>query len=178
ELVRLSKESGTPFFSCSCARFQPEIWKLRTDPASAGVGAITKVQGSSPMSLEAHHPDLFWYGVHGVEALFTVMGPGCVSVSRKVEGDLDVTTGKWKDGRTGIFRGVVKGDYKPVVKIWGEKGEYESPGGFDYKGLVAAMAEFFQTGKAPIERARRGGGDAGGSAEVKSPAKYFILTRR
>jgi hypothetical protein len=153
ELVRLAKETGTPFFSCSCARFQPEIWKLRTDPASAGVGKILKVQGSSPMSLEPHHPDLFWYGIHGVEALFTVMGPGCASVSRKVEGDLDITTGKWKDGRTGIFRGVVKGDYKPVVKVWGEKGEYETPGGFDYKGLVATMAEFFQTGKAPIDPA-------------------------
>jgi len=153
ELVRLSKETGTPFFSCSCARFQPEVWKLRTDPASAGVGAITKVQGSSPLDIEPHHPDLFWYGIHGVEALYTVMGPGCVSVSRKIEGDLDITTGKWKDGRTGIFRGVVKGDYKPVVKVWGEKGEYEMPGGFDYKGLVAAMAEFFQTGKAPIDPA-------------------------
>jgi hypothetical protein len=153
ELVRLSKESGTPFFSCSCARFQPEIWKLRTDPASAGIGKFLKVQGSSPMSLEPHHPDLFWYGIHGVETLFTVMGPGCVSVSRKIEGGLDITTGKWKDGRTGIFRGVVKGDYKPVVKVWGEKGEYESPGGFDYKGLVATMAEFFQTGKAPIDPA-------------------------
>jgi hypothetical protein len=151
--VRLSKETGTPFFSCSCARFQPEVWKLRTDPASAGVGAITKVQGSSPLDIEPHHPDLFWYGIHGVEALYTVMGPGCVSASRKIEGDLDITTGKWKDGRTGIFRGVVKGDYKPVVKVWGEKGEYEMPGGFDYKCLVAAMAEFFQTGKAPIDPA-------------------------
>jgi hypothetical protein len=153
ELVRLSKETGTPFFSCSCARFQPEIWKLRTDPASAGVGTILKVQGSSPMNIEPHHPDLFWYGIHGVEALYTVMGPGCVSVSRKVMGDLDITTGKWKDGRTGVFRGVVKGDYKPLVKVWGEKGEFETPGGFDYKGLVATMAEFFQTGKAPIDPA-------------------------
>ena len=153
ELVRLSKETGTPFFSCSCARFQPEIWKLRTDPASAGVGKFLKVQGSSPMSLEPHHPDLFWYGIHGVETLFTIMGPGCVSVSRKAEGTFDITTGKWKDGRTGIFRGAVKGDYKPVAKVWGEKGEYESPGGFDYKGLVATMAEFFQTGKAPIDPA-------------------------
>lgn len=153
ELVRLSKETGTPFFSCSCARFQPEIGRLRGDPAAAGVGKVTKVQGSSPMDTEPHHPDLFWYGIHGVEALYTVLGPGCVSVSRKIEGDLDVTTGRWADGRTGIFRGVVKGDYKPIVKVWGEKGEYESPGGFDYNGLVRTIAEFFQTGKAPIDPA-------------------------
>jgi hypothetical protein len=151
EIVRLAQESGTPFFSCSCARFQPEIWKLRTDPASAGVGKFSKVQGSSPLSLEPHHPDLFWYGIHGVEALYTVLGQGCVSVSRKAEGDLDITTGKWQDGRIGVFRGVKKGDYKPVVKVWGERGEYETPGGFGYEGLVRTMAEFFQTGKPPID---------------------------
>jgi hypothetical protein len=148
EIVRLAQESGTPFFSCSCARFQPEVWRLRSD---AGVGKVSKVQGSSPLSFEPHHPDLFWYGIHGVEALFTVMGPGCVSVSRKAEGDLDWTTGRWEDGRIGIFRGVKKGDYKPVVKVWGEKGEVETPGGFGYEGLVRVMAEFFHTGKAPID---------------------------
>jgi len=148
EIVGLAKETGTPFFSCSCARFQPEIWRLRAD---AGVGKVTKVQGSSPMHLEPHHPDLFWYGIHGVEALYTVLGPGCVSVSRKIEGNLDVTTGRWKDGRIGVFRGVKQGDYTPIVKVWGDKGEYETPGGFDYSGLVRVMAEFFHTGKPPID---------------------------
>jgi hypothetical protein len=148
EIVGLAQQTGTPFFSCSCARFQPEIWKLRAD---AGVGKVVKVQGSSPMSVEPHHPDLFWYGIHGVEALYTVLGPGCASVSRKIEGNLDVTTGRWKDGRVGVFRGVKTGDYKPIVKVWGQKGEVETPGGFDYKGLVAVMAEFFHTGKPPID---------------------------
>jgi len=148
EIVRLSKETGTPFFSCSCSRFQPEIWKLRTDP---GVGKVTKVQGSSPFNVEPHHPDLFWYGVHGCEALYTVMGPGCVSVQRKAEGNFDITTGKWKDGRIGVYRGVKKGDYKPVIKIWGADGEHETKGGFGYDGLVKVMAEFFHTGKPPID---------------------------
>ena len=148
EIVRLSKETGTPFFSCSCSRFQPEIWKLRTDP---GVGKVTKVQGSSPFNVEPHHPDLFWYGVHGCEALYTVMGPGCVSVQRKAEGNFDITTGKWKDGRIGVYRGVKKGDYKPVIKIWGTDGEHETKEGFGYEGLVKVMAEFFHTGVPPID---------------------------
>ena len=148
EIVRLSQKTGTPFFSCSCTRFQPEIWKLRAD---AGVGKVQKVQGSSPFHLEEHHPDLFWYGIHGVEALYTVLGRGCESVSRKAEGDLDVTTGRWRDGRVGVFRGVKKGDYKPIVKVWGSEGECESPGDFDYNGLLRVMAEFFQTGKPPID---------------------------
>ncbi|MBE3135142.1 MAG: Gfo/Idh/MocA family oxidoreductase [Acidobacteria bacterium] len=150
EIVRLAKQTGTPFFSCSCARFQPEIWKLRAD---AGVGKVAKVQGSAPFNVEPHHPDLFWYGIHGVEALYTVMGPGCVAVSRRAEGDLDITTGTWKNGRVGVFRGVRKGDYKPIVKVWGDGGEVETKGGFDYNGLVRTMAEFFHTGRAPIDPA-------------------------
>jgi hypothetical protein len=147
-LVRLAKETGTPFFSCSCSRFQPEIWALRAD---AGVGKVQKVQGSSPFSIGEHHPDLFWYGIHGVEVVYTVLGQGCVSVKRTTEGDLDITTGTWKDGRIGVYRGVKKGDYKPVAKVWGDKGEVETDKGFDYKGLVRVMAEFFHTRKAPID---------------------------
>jgi len=150
EIVRLAKETGTPFFSCSCARFQPEIAALRRD---AGVGKVTKVQGSSPLHIEPHHPDLFWYGIHGVEALYTVMGPGCVSVNRKAEGDFDITTGQWKDGRVGVFRGVRKGDYKPIVTVWGEKGTVRTDKPFSYNGLVRTMAEFFHTRKAPVDPA-------------------------
>ena len=149
EIVRLSKESGVPFFSSSCVRFQPEILKFRTDP---GVGKLVKAQGSSPMSIEKHHPDLFWYGIHGCEALYTVMGRGCVSVQRMVEGKYDITTGKWADGRIGIFRGATRGaSYKPLVKVWGTQGEAESKGGYNYTGLVQTMAKFFHTGEAPID---------------------------
>ena len=148
EIVRLSKQTGVPFFSSSCVRFQPEVAKFRRD---AGVGKLLKAQGSSPFHVEPHHPDLFWYGIHGVEALYTVMGRGCVSVVRKAEGDLDVTTGKWADGRIGIFRGVKKGDYKPLVNVWGTEGEAHSEGGYSYNGLVEAIARFFHTGQAPID---------------------------
>jgi hypothetical protein len=164
EILRLSKESGTPFFSCSCVRFQPGIVPFRSVPLPreegkgegsftvAGVGKLVKAQGSSPLHIEPHHPDLFWYGVHGVEALYTVLGRGCVSVQRKAEGDYDITTGQWADGRVGIFRGATgKAPYLPLVKVWGTEGEHESQGGYDYAGLVETMAKFFQTGVAPID---------------------------
>ena len=110
--------------------------------------------GQLSLSMEPHHPDLFWYGIHGVEALYTVMGRGCVSVTRKAEGDYDFTVGKWADGRTGVFRGAIgKGTYLPLVQVWGEGGETADTGkaGYNYAGLVEAMARFFQTGVAPID---------------------------
>ena len=150
EIVRLSAKTNVPFFSSSCVRFQPEIAKLRKD---AGVGKVTKAQGSSPLSFEKHHPDLFWYGIHGVEALYTVMGRGCKTVTYKVDKDVEWATGTWADGRTGVFRGVKKGDYKPLVTVWGDAGKVESKGGYNYHGLCEAIARFFQTRKAPIDPA-------------------------
>src|SRR6202030_2636146 len=71
----------------------------------------------SPCSLEEHHPDLFWYGVHGVEVLYTLMGTGCETVSRAQTKDTDVVTGVWKGGRVATYRGIRggKSDYGMIA---------------------------------------------------------------
>src|SRR5439155_436356 len=56
-IVKLSKETGTPFFSASSYRFHSEIPKLREAAAHA-----TKVQACSPFNKLAFHPDLYFYG--------------------------------------------------------------------------------------------------------------------
>jgi hypothetical protein len=151
KIVQLSKETGTPFFSCSSYRFHPDIPRLRDNP---GVGKVTKVQGSSPFNVLAFHPDLYFYGIHGVEALYAVMGRGCVSVSRKVqENGADVTTGQWKDGRIGVYYGPAKGEKVPAIRIWGTEGTTETKGSGGYDGTVKAIAEFFHTGRPPIDPA-------------------------
>jgi len=146
-IMELSKETGTPLFSSSSTRFYPDIPRLRSNP---GVGKVVKVQGSSPLSKLEYHPDLFFYGIHGVEALYAVMGTGCVSVSRKTEGGADVTTGKWKDGRVGIYRELLKGERTPMIRVWGTEGTTEPAGPDRYDGLVRAIAEFFHTGRPPV----------------------------
>ena len=149
-IVQLSKETGTPMFSSSSSRFHSDVPRLRNNP---GVGKVVKVQGSSPLNKLEHHPDLFFYGIHGVEALYAVMGTGCVSVSRKTEGGADDTTGKWKDGRVGVYHALVKGERVPPIRVWGEQGTTDASGSDGYEGLVRAMAEFFQTGRAPVDLA-------------------------
>jgi predicted dehydrogenase len=149
-IVRLSKETGTPFFSCSSYRFHPDIPRLRDDP---GVGKVSRVQTSSPFSTLEFHPDLYFYGIHGVEALYAVMGTGCVSVSRKVENGADITTGQWKDGRLGVYYGPAKGEKPPTIRVWGTEGSIEAAGDGGYEGLVRAIAEFFQTGRPPVNPA-------------------------
>lgn len=147
QIVQLSRETGTPFFSCSSYRFHPDIPRLRDNP---GVGKVSKVQASSPFNVLAFHPDLFFYGIHGVEALYAVMGPGCLSVSRETANGADITTGRWKDGRIGVYYGPAQGEKMPMIRIWGSEGTTESKGNEGYDGLVRAIAEFFQTGRPPV----------------------------
>jgi predicted dehydrogenase len=150
-IVRLSSETGTPFFSASSYRFHPDIPRLRDNP---GVGKVMRIQASSPLNVLEHHPDLYYYGIHGVEALYAVMGKGCVSVSRRIDGDADVTTGIWRDGRIGVYYGPLKpADKQPIVRIQGEKGSTETSGSVPYDTLAIAIAQFFQTGRSPVDAA-------------------------
>jgi predicted dehydrogenase len=150
-IVKLSQETGTPFFSTSSLRYHVDIPQLRDNP---GVGKVTKVQGSSPLNIIKDHPDLFFYGIHGIEALYAVMGTGCVSVSRQTEDGVDVTTGRWQDGRIGVYREAIKGQPPtPAIRVWGTDGTAESSTQKSYDGLLLAIAEFFQTGKIPVPHA-------------------------
>ena len=79
-------------------RYSPGVQKLRTADIGKMLGAISY----GPAALEPHHTDLYWYGIHATEALYTVMGTGCTAVSRVHTAATDVVTGVWSDGRTGV----------------------------------------------------------------------------
>lgn len=146
-IVELGRKLGTEWFSSSSLRFGPAMEGIRDN---AKIGEIVGAATWSPCHLEEHHPDLFWYGVHGVESLFTIMGPGCKSVARTQTKDTELAVGVWKDGRVGTFRGIRggKSDYGGVV--FGSKGIVAVGGYEGYKPLVVEIARFFKTGKAPI----------------------------
>ena len=78
----LARESGTPCFSSSSLRFSPGIAGMKHSPK---VGEVIGCDAYGPCHLEEHHPDLYWYGVHGVESLFTIMGTGCQTVLARAD---------------------------------------------------------------------------------------------
>ena len=147
EIFRLAREAGVPVFSASSLRYGKTTQAVR----GGSIGKVTRAETGSPATLEPHHPDLFWYGIHGVESLFTVMGTGCESVKRgtTTNGLIEVT-GTWSGGRTGIFREMTKGY---GGKVWGVTGEADV-GAYDgYRPLVVEIVKFFQTGVVPVSEA-------------------------
>lgn len=148
-IAELAKRHDVPWFSASALRFTPAVAGAANDPK---LGGVVGCLAWSPGTLDPTHPDLFWYGIHGVETLFTVMGPGCTSVSRTHTPDADVVTGVWRDGRVGTFRGIRgagKADFG--FTVFGTKAVSSTPGAFKgYPPLVAEIAKFFRTGKPPV----------------------------
>jgi predicted dehydrogenase len=141
-----AKQFNCPVFSSSALRFTKGTQALRAGAA----GAVLGCDAFSPCVLEKTHPDLFWYGIHGCETLFTVMGAGCVSVTRTTSPDFDVVVGTWKNGRLGTFRGLRKGATGFGGRAFGEKG-IRDIGGFDgYRPLVVELAKFFRTRQPPV----------------------------
>lgn len=139
-----AEKYNVPTFCSSSLRFGATTQEVR----QGLVGEVRECWAQSPASLEKTHPDLYWYGIHGVESLFTVMGTGCISVRRGTyDGEKIEVVGKWRNERTGTFR---EGQgYRGMAT--GEKGE--SPvGSYDgYEPLVVEIAEFFRTGQVPVE---------------------------
>ncbi len=156
EIVRLAKANGTPVFSASSRRFTEDVQGLVTD---ASVGRVLGAMTFGPAALEPHHPDLFWYGVHAVETLYTIMGPGCVKVTRTHTDGTDVVVGEWSDGRIGTVRGLRDGKSGYGQIAYGSDGIVittpESAAAIQkpragYYGLLVRMIDFFKTGTPPV----------------------------
>lgn len=147
-IFEAAERHGVPLFSSSSLRYMENAQAIRH-------GAIGEVVGAdvySPATLEETHPDLYWYGIHGVETLFTVMGTGCETVRRVQAEGSEIVVGRWADGRLGVFRGLRDGEHGYGGTAFGTE-DIAPIGPFEgYRPLVDVIAEFFRTGEAPVSR--------------------------
>src|SRR3954469_6350258 len=148
QILDEAKKAGVPLFCSSSLRFSANTQAVH----NGSIGKVKYAETFSPAHLEPTHPDLYWYGVHGCESLFTVMGTGCKSVKRGTtpDGKIEVT-GTWEGGRTGIFREENGQDRKGYGgKAIGEKGEMPI-GSYDgYDVLLFEIIKMFRTGVVPV----------------------------
>ena len=150
-IYELAKKHNVPVFSSSSARFGAGVQKLIKNEE---VGDILGASTWGPCSYSTGTPDMFFYGIHGIEPLFTVMGLGCETVSRVQTNGTDFVTGVWKDGRVGTYRGIKRGDKSPGTVVYGSKAvmqaERGSGGGSGYENLCREIGRFFKSGKSPV----------------------------
>lgn len=145
-MFELAKQHNVPMFSSSSLRFMEGAQAAR----AGEWGTVTGCDAFSPCSLEVTHPDLFWYGIHGVEILFTVMGPDVETVSRTSQAGTDFVVGTWKGDRVGTFRGIRSGKGGYGGTVFSDQGTKQLEGFKGYDPLVMKIGHFFRTGETPV----------------------------
>jgi predicted dehydrogenase len=141
-----AKKYNCPVFCSSSLRYSKAAQDLR----GGGKGKVLGCDTYSPCALEATHPDLYWYGVHGCEALYTVMGPGCESVTRVSTPNFDSAVGLWSGGRIGSFRGIRTGGAGYGGTAFTDKGVFPIGGYEGYRPLVVEIVKFFRSKQVPV----------------------------
>jgi len=147
-IFEAAAKAKVPVFSSSSLRFGAGTLAVR----NGSLGKVNRAETFSPVNLEPSHPDLFWYGIHGCESLYTVMGTGCKSVKRSLTEDGKVqVVGNWTGGRQGVFRqenGADRKGYGGMAR--GEKGDAVVGTYEGYDVLLFAIVDMFRTGVAPV----------------------------
>jgi virulence factor len=151
KLTSLAEKQNVPIFSSSSLRYAPDLVQFTTE---AKHGKIVGALAYGPASLHDLNPGLYHYGIHAVEVLYTLMGPGCQRVTCVHEKDTDVVTGQWKDGRLASVRGLRSGKSSQYGFLaFTEQGVQPVSIGTDYiyRELLKKIVEMFQTKRAPLD---------------------------
>jgi len=146
-IYQLADRHHVPCFSSSSLRFSPGIQELLNNERLGTIaGAVT--WGSC--SYQEGTPDMFFYGIHGIEPLFVLMGTGCETVTRIQTKDTDLVSGVWKEGRVGTYRGIRRNKEAFGAVAFGSKGIVPAGKEGGYEELCREIGRFFKTGQPPV----------------------------
>src|SRR5690606_2159651 len=105
-IYRLAVEHGIPLMSSSVLRYLEPLQKaLESGEQIVGVDCYC------PLELEPTNPGWFWYGIHGVEMLLSILGNAFSRVQVHLNEQTEFVVGEWADGRIGTIRGSLLGNY-------------------------------------------------------------------
>jgi len=151
KIQQLGRQYGVPWFSASALRYEDKLQALMKNQSEV-VGEVVGCDSFGTSRAGIGHADLAWYGVHGIETLYTIMGPGCVSVTRLQTDKSELVTGLWGKGRVGTYRGIREQAHQTGfgATIFGTKSIQQILLPADYEGLVVEIARFFKTRQPPL----------------------------
>jgi hypothetical protein len=148
-MLQLAHEYGFAIGSSSAHRFSPTLLH-----AIDVIGQPTRADLTGPLPEQSVLPWLFWYGVHQVEVLYRILGPGCTTVRAVQNAGCIVVSGRWTDGRVGTFAGsrARSSAMFGVVSRDGEGESFVSEVGPDQ--FAAQVSDMLRLFREPVDRSR------------------------
>lgn len=98
EIIQLAKRHNIPIMSSSALRYSHV---LQEQLSSIDKQQIKKVTVKCPLIIEPTQSRYYWYGIHGVEMLYSILGSGCTDIHAAITEYADILTGIWGDGTIG-----------------------------------------------------------------------------
>jgi len=147
-IFRLAEKKRVPIFSSSALRFDPGVQALASDES---LGHIVGAMTWGACNYQDGIPDLFFYGIHGVEILYTLMGPGCQQVVRTHTQDTDIVTGTWAEGRIGTYRGIRTHHAEFGAIAFGKTAVRSTEKVWGYDSLCYEIAKFLTSKQSPVD---------------------------
>lgn len=153
QMYQIAEQLKVPLMSASALRWYQgvvEVANIKPAPPDA-------VISWGPAPSLPHHPDLYFYAIHATEALFTVMGTGCETVTRTTTPAESVVTGIWHGSRTGTLHALHRlpmhsKAYK-LVRFDGEE-VFEQKTQGDYTPMLREIIKFFESKTPPVSAAQ------------------------
>ncbi len=178
-MVDIAEQKHVPIMSSSSLRYAPEV--VAAAGGKSPLGKVIGVSTYGPAPTHPRNPGLFHYGIHPVEILYTLMGPGCRKLTALSDPGGEVVTGVWADGRLATVRGIRTGSAEYGFTIFGSEkvATREVSTKYIYRELLKQIVSLFTTRQQPIDpretleivafiEAAKRSGDAGGApVEIK-----------
>lgn len=149
-MIALARKHGAPLLSCSALRFDPQV--VAALDRREALGAILSADVWTAAALHPGNPGLLHYGIHGVEMLYALMGPGCRTVHSVATEQSEVNAGLWPNGHVSTVRGLRDGRTGFGAVVHYEKGNevFTVEGSAFYRELLKAYVGMCETGRPPL----------------------------
>jgi predicted dehydrogenase len=155
-MMELSLSTGVRWFSSSVWRYTSDLVKVVGERESRSNDDPMDVSLTGPWPLEPGRHGRFYYGIHSVEIMYSILGTGCLSVNSHREGNVESISGIWPNGR----RGVISCDHGEQRNFSGAIASVDETFPFTtidtaedrYAGLLRDLISFGRGGDAPVSQ--------------------------
>ncbi|MCX7598491.1 MAG: Gfo/Idh/MocA family oxidoreductase [Armatimonadetes bacterium] len=150
-IAALAERKGLAVFSSSSLRYALEVQQVHAD--AEVLGGVLGADAYSPAPVHPRNPGLFHYGIHGVETLYALMGPGCEAVWCIFAPGAETVVGMWRDERLGVLRGTRDGAHAYGFTAFCEKAVRTATidTAYIYRELLKRVVQMFATGEPPLD---------------------------
>lgn len=148
KLLEETHRGNARIYSSSSLRWVPEIASLD----HAALGKLVAIDAFGPSGHNPTMEGIYFYGVHVVEMIDQIWGPGVKRVSAVAMPERELFDLDYQDGRYARARLDRKAKYVFGATVHGEKDVKQFVVSGDlYKPMVQGMVKFFEGGEPPVK---------------------------